>query len=645
LVERLSTPFSVYGNNGRPLVDLSLLSRIKKFGVKLNEIDISALRLTPGVELQLNRAHIWTIEQLCECSDTDLVDLYEIGHKRVKQIEKRLNALLIGMLERADQLQQKESEIAVKYAHFIRVATQLRDFVERLGLLNEIRLPNHVRNTLSWAFDEKPVTIADILQLTRTVVIIPQHVDGEFIFHPNTDDLAAAIESIEKLLNHKSVDDEMIDLFRCVTDRERFVLVNRFGMRKRLTLDEIGAKENICRERVRQIEDNAQKKLARCSSRESLLLCSRAAVVVLERLSEDATFDLWKQRLSNIGLLKEESSLELLVVVCRTSGNPLLTLPARVSNTLQTHLAPRIHANKKRIIEKARKLCRNCGAVRTEMLKDDSLSETDVEQILSLGRFTKLQPGWWMKETARHVPKRIATQVITNCGPVSSDNIAEALRRHLLRSEWPSPPSDVLAKVLIQTGDFALIDGLLKLVGEGMKRFPLTRPEEVFLQLVNDEGPVVPFELIYNRLLKNGFSLATVTGLLRYSPIVHKVAAGLYTRLGAQYDAESIDVARSRVTRIPNRYSIKAHSNGKVDFETNVGTWGLYGGVLSCGPAAAMEGAWKLISRGIEGGQLIVGGGFIRGLSDIVEDLELIATDRVRIEFNTWTREAEIRKC
>jgi hypothetical protein len=89
---------------------------------------------------------------------------------------------------------------------------------------------------------------------------------------------------------------------------------------------------------------------------------------------------------------------------------------------------------------------------------------------------------------------------------------------------------------------------------------------------------------------------------------------------------------------------MKPRSDGVIEFETNVGTWMGYGGVLASGPAVAMKGTWTIIADSIKQGELVVEGNFIRGLSKIAESLSIAPGDRIRIEFNTWTREATIRK-
>lgn len=53
----------------------------------------------------------------------------------------------------------------------------------------------------------------------------------------------------------------MVDALETLKDRERFIIENRILADKPLTLEELGTKYNISRERVRQIENAALKKM------------------------------------------------------------------------------------------------------------------------------------------------------------------------------------------------------------------------------------------------------------------------------------------------------------------------------------------------------------------------------------------------
>ncbi|MEX0999686.1 MAG: RNA polymerase sigma factor RpoH [Thermodesulfobacteriota bacterium] len=66
---------------------------------------------------------------------------------------------------------------------------------------------------------------------------------------------------ITKVEEEKRIKSGMIDALKTLKDRERFIIENRILADKPLTLEELGTKYNISRERVRQIENAALKKM------------------------------------------------------------------------------------------------------------------------------------------------------------------------------------------------------------------------------------------------------------------------------------------------------------------------------------------------------------------------------------------------
>ena len=68
-------------------------------------------------------------------------------------------------------------------------------------------------------------------------------------------------ELITKSEENDIVKSGMVDALKVLKDRERFIIENRILSDKPLTLEELGEKYNISRERVRQIENAALKKM------------------------------------------------------------------------------------------------------------------------------------------------------------------------------------------------------------------------------------------------------------------------------------------------------------------------------------------------------------------------------------------------
>jgi len=624
------------------IIETSLLAQLESRGIQLNRISVDMLGLTPGVSTALKKANIQTIEQLSNCTAGHLLCMNYIGWSKLEKIKRSLTSFLDEILARSDTTEQARAEAEHKTEQLYQLASNLCKVFEDQGLLDDLQLPFQGQKKLHKATGEKPETLADLKRLIESHSSQISILEWEKQISTINYAMEEAIDWLNKVVCG-SIDDEINELVGYLDDRERFLLINRFGMEKHLTLEMIGEQFGITRERVRQIESQMRDKLVNRIARSSLLY-SAAGIALLKRLSEDATVDSWKQRLMDIGFLKEEASADLLVAISRVTNSSRLALPEDFDQMLETHVSPHILLARKPVLNKARMFCRNCGAIRIVSLTSEKLSEADVEQILCSDGFTEVSSGWWMRKIGECVPEHVARKVITSCGPVSPSNLHQALIRHLSRRQFPAPPSKVLVETLEQTGRFALVDGFLELTKMPTRKPGLTGPESIFVRLVQSEGPIVSFESIHTKLIEENWSRGSVAALLSLSPIVQKVAFGLYTLLGTQYDIGDVERAKSQLIRVPANASMKPRSDGEIEFETNIGTWMIYGGVLSCGPAASMEGTWTRIVDGVNNGELVVGGGFIRGLSEVVESLDLMPGDRIKIEFNTWTREATITK-
>jgi RNA polymerase primary sigma factor len=76
----------------------------------------------------------------------------------------------------------------------------------------------------------------------------------------------------EALINDDRRDKLMFYLNSCLTERERNVIISRFGLDNTspMTLDEIGQMSNLSRERIRQIEAKALRKLRYAFARKKI---------------------------------------------------------------------------------------------------------------------------------------------------------------------------------------------------------------------------------------------------------------------------------------------------------------------------------------------------------------------------------------
>lgn len=629
---RVGNRRSYAAGSGKRLTEPVLINQARDRGTNLKAISVVRLGMSGRASKGLSTANVHTLEQLIDYDECGLLSTCGLETSVLEEIRWKLHTFLWTVCDRYP-LAEKLVDLATRLCY------AFQDYIP----LDEIPLPNHAQRQLQKAIGDRPRTLAQLKQLIEerhAQIIGRERKEG---IQAQSGAMNQAVNLLHKLLVHGNIDYEVNELVRHLDDREYYILTARFGVHKLLTLGAVGKHLLVTRERVRQIESRMRSKLARKIARSSLLY-SVAGIVLLRHLGEDATVDSWIQQLIDIGFLKDEASADLLVAVSRIAKGAPFALPKEFDRMLEPHISPHILLAKEPVLSRARKFCRNSGAVRVVSLTSERVSEADVEQILSSDGFTEVYPGWWMKKGSKSVAEGVATKVLTYCGAVSPSNLRQALTRHLSRFQFSAPPSNVLVKILELTGNFALIDGFLRLIEVPARKLSLRRPESAFVHLVQNKGPVISCESLYTNIVEEGLSEASLVAILRYSPIVQKVAFGLYTLLGTQYDMGDIDQAKSQLTRVSANTSIKPRSDGVVEFEINIGTWMIYGGVLSSGPVASLEGNWTLVIDDTSKTELVVGGGFIRGLSDAVVSLDLMPMDRIKIEFNTWTREARITK-
>jgi len=625
------------------LVDISLKEQLKTHNIDLKKLTINAIGLTPAVLGSLRSAHIFTVEQLCNCRKIDLLSLSSIGMTKLAQIQEELNSLLKSMLAEAKLAEQQRSTVQEDLKQQLYGLTgRLCNIFRGQISLSLALLPRQVWRDLVETLGEEPKSFSELMHLVQEFRLN----DINVIDAGDTERYLAlerATQWLKRALEYECLDDEIRHVVASLSERERLILTNRYKIDRPSTLEVIGKQLGITRERVRQIQQKVQRKLV-ARIRRSTLFYSNVALYVLRALKDHATLATWTKQLVDIGILKDPQSLEVLIVIARATNSSELTLPVEFVQSLEVHVPQRVLAATKPVLEKARKVCRTCGAVRVLSLTNEQTSEEDVEQILRLNGFEELLAGWWTRVTMECVPERVATKVVTYCGPVSPSSMRNALRRHLSRFQLPAPPSELLAKLLERRGNFTVINGLIYLAKPPTAKPGLTGPERVFLDMVLSNGPIVSFETVHHKLLEAGLSTASVTSVLKYSPIVQKISVALYSLLGAKYDETDVQEAQAQLTRIPANPTLRARSDGVIEFEINAGPWLEYGGVLASGPASSLRGEWKLISNGAESGRLVIDGNFVRGLSQISKGLGIVPGDRIRIDFNTWTREAKMVK-
>ena len=120
--------------------------------------------------------------------------------------------------------------------------------------------------------EEIGISRSKVSQL-KTVSIRPASLDAP-ISHDDSTELGETVgdegaQTPFEFLSDKNLRDELSDLFKVLDDRERKIIVQRFGLDggKPKTLEQVGKKFGVTRERIRQVQNIALAKLRRALSK------------------------------------------------------------------------------------------------------------------------------------------------------------------------------------------------------------------------------------------------------------------------------------------------------------------------------------------------------------------------------------------
>ncbi|CAX11073.1 RNA polymerase sigma factor [Chlamydia trachomatis] len=108
-----------------------------------------------------------------------------------------------------------------------------------------------------------PDRVREIYKIAQHPISLQAEVGdgGESSFGDFLED--TAVESPAEVTGYSMLKDKMKEVLKTLTDRERFVLIHRFGLLdgRPKTLEEVGSAFNVTRERIRQIEAKALRKM------------------------------------------------------------------------------------------------------------------------------------------------------------------------------------------------------------------------------------------------------------------------------------------------------------------------------------------------------------------------------------------------
>lgn len=313
-------------------VYISLIDRIISLGIDLKRLDIALLSIPVATINALKRANIGTLGQLAEYSKADVLNVPSIGIIGLEKIDKELNSFLIGLLPDAErklvrQHQPRSNEQLQLVEHDL--IQHLCEYLEEIGDIFKGKVPVEFMRLIPqfWGdlitiLGKEPESFDELVQLAawnfRTSA--SNGTVDEKMEHNLA--LKRITQWLEEAMKYGCLDEEMEFVTSSLTERERLIITERYNVDKSLTLEAIGKQLGLSRERVRQIEVKAQKKLV-ANVNQSTLLYSRAAVYILGVKGEDTSLPNRINHLTSAGFLKEINSLNLLLTVAKSTESRL----------------------------------------------------------------------------------------------------------------------------------------------------------------------------------------------------------------------------------------------------------------------------------------------------------------------------------
>jgi hypothetical protein len=440
-----------------------------------------------------------------------------------------------------------------------------------------------------------------------------------------------------RALQFDTVDQELLSLFKQVSERQLSILRERLNPYTRVTLEELAGHAGVTRERVRQIQVKGEKALT--SALKSLPALRTRSAMYYAREAVPHGLSGVEDSLRQRGLIDTPEAFSDFIVLWR-AAHEAFPFPDDLLSAARRGLSPAQIQVGKDIRHKATRLCRNCGAFRLEWLEADASAKDLRAALVSLG-YEEIAPGWyWRDVTAKNVVEGVARKVFSVTHRITPRDFARSLQRHISRQGFPLPPANVLQEVVLRIGFVELKDGYLSSAQSFDPEAELEGSELVLYHYLATNGPVASFQELFEVNRDAGYAKVTLPVRLKNSPIIAKVGYGLYSLIGTEITQADIDAANARTARVQPHGRIDYCSDGSIKYSFNITSWVLYGGIVMDAQLAPFSGEWST-----RHGKVVVNGkGYLRGLHPYVDELDLVLEDRVVISFDTWERAATVER-
>lgn len=348
------------------------------------------------------------------------------------------------------------------------------------------------------------------------------------------------------------------DLFVILTDKEKTVITKRFALdnRPKQTLEKIGKSFLVTRERVRQIESSALKKLQRNILNTKLNIVNRAIMEIME---------------TNGGLLSESALIsKVLNKIFHTSpvDGQIIRLAMTVNPELTKVDSPRffkIFWFKKDISEKSIKEVSNAAykilkkgsdviEEKTLISKINTLIDTKdisparIASILDVDlRFKKIGTKWGLMQW-RHVnPKSIRDKANIILKKSKEPLHFVEIANRIASSSFDKKTVTIQAvhNDLIRYSEFVLVGrGLYALKDWGYESGTVA---DVIAKILKEEGPISKKEIVEKVLSQRDVKVGTISLNLQKSPAFIRVGRAVYDFNESKWSPEPSGRGRKKI--------------------------------------------------------------------------------------------------
>ena len=462
-----------------------------------------------------------------------------------------------------------------------------------------------------------------------------------------------------------SITQELERLIVNFPQRELHILCRRFGC-NRQTLEEIANDVGVTRERVRQIEQQATRKIGRSMIANRLYRVQSAVLI-----ADDTTmsFNNWTSRLLHSGLLGDWSReqfhdvgrIDLLIALLRIleAREPSIEIPEALKNMINLHregmssapartvnLLNRYRGPVERLVKRQ---LRYSGAVSIEWLVNQDIVHfwaDDLRDVLNHNGFVSLDDNWYTSFI--YSPDRIEKNSVLHkslqkmfqvCGPLSIQDVYFGVEHTLIKTDFPKPPLAILGKILEAHG-YSSEDGLW--YWEGTTNEELNNGEKIIVQVLNENGGVAHHSQLATSLLNSSLSFPSLHATLARSPLFDNFERTLYKLRGSQPKQPAIERARSQGERIPVSLEHRFDLDGNIIVLASLGTLALGNGTITSDRLPAIMGSWRLGSNDSDPREVEVTENEIKGLRHSLELLRCEVGDRIKLTFDTDSRDVSV---